>query len=209
MKRLTVPEVVVVGHTDTLGDAGANVALGLKRAMTVKSVLVDAGIAPPLIDGGLSWRSRPPGQDARQHGRAAQSPRRNFGEVAAPCRGRVVPRVGVSSSSAARCPSSSRRCSCCTGRRSSDGWIDSTYDLLLRSARATPPAAGVVIVDVDERSLTTVGQWPWRRDVVGRLISAVEGRGRGGHRPRRHLRGIRSVRAGLQGQPGCRLGHDT
>lgn len=47
--RLTVPEVVVIGHTDTLGDPGANVALGLKRAMSVKSVLVDAGIAPPLI----------------------------------------------------------------------------------------------------------------------------------------------------------------
>jgi outer membrane protein OmpA-like peptidoglycan-associated protein len=49
VKRLTVPEVVVVGHTDTLGEPGANVALGLKRAMTVKSVLVDAGIAPTLI----------------------------------------------------------------------------------------------------------------------------------------------------------------
>jgi peptidoglycan-associated lipoprotein len=52
VKRLTVPEVVVVGHTDTLGDPGANVGLGLKRAMTVKSVLVDlvdAGIAPTLI----------------------------------------------------------------------------------------------------------------------------------------------------------------
>ena len=54
---------------------------------------------------------------------------------------------------------------------------DSTYDLLLRSARATPPAAGVVIVDVDERSLTTVGQWPWRRDVVGRLISRLRDAG--------------------------------
>ena len=54
---------------------------------------------------------------------------------------------------------------------------DSTYDLLLRSARATPPAAGVVIVDIDERSLTTVGQWPWRRDVVGGLISRLRDAG--------------------------------
>ena len=54
---------------------------------------------------------------------------------------------------------------------------DSTYDLLLRSAHATPPAAGVVIVDIDERSLTTVGQWPWRRDVVGRLISRLRDAG--------------------------------
>jgi CHASE2 domain-containing sensor protein len=54
---------------------------------------------------------------------------------------------------------------------------DATYDLLLRSAHATPPAAGVVIVDIDERSLTTVGQWPWRRDVVGRLISRLRDAG--------------------------------
>src|SRR5258708_39619027 len=63
-------------------------------------------------------------------------------------------------------------------RRSLLGRLDdSTYDLLLRSARATPPAAGVVIVDVDERSLNTVGQWPWRRDVVGRLISRLRDAG--------------------------------
>ncbi len=50
VKRLAVPEVVVIGHTDTLGDAKANIALGLKRAMSVKIVLVDAGIAPALIE---------------------------------------------------------------------------------------------------------------------------------------------------------------
>jgi adenylate cyclase len=42
---------------------------------------------------------------------------------------------------------------------------------------ATPPAARVVIVDIDERSLTTIGQWPWRRDVVGRLISRLRDAG--------------------------------
>lgn len=50
VKRLAVPEVVVIGHTDTLGDAKANVALGLKRAMSVRNVLLDAGIAPPMIE---------------------------------------------------------------------------------------------------------------------------------------------------------------
>jgi peptidoglycan-associated lipoprotein len=50
VKRLAVPEVVVVGHTDTLGDAKANRALGLKRAMSVRNVLVDAGIAPTMIE---------------------------------------------------------------------------------------------------------------------------------------------------------------
>jgi outer membrane protein OmpA-like peptidoglycan-associated protein len=50
VKRLAVPEVVVIGHTDTLGDTTANVALGLKRAKSVQSVLVDAGLAPALIE---------------------------------------------------------------------------------------------------------------------------------------------------------------
>jgi outer membrane protein OmpA-like peptidoglycan-associated protein len=49
-RQLSVPEVVVVGHTDTLGDAKANVALGLKRAMSVRNVLVEAGVAPVLIE---------------------------------------------------------------------------------------------------------------------------------------------------------------
>ena len=39
-----------------------------------------------------------------------------------------------------------------------------SYDALLRAARTHPPGGDVVIVDVDERSLSSVGQWPWRRD---------------------------------------------
>jgi adenylate cyclase len=31
----------------------------------------------------------------------------------------------------------------------------------------------VVIVDVDERSLTVIGQWPWRRDLVAALIDQL------------------------------------
>jgi outer membrane protein OmpA-like peptidoglycan-associated protein len=50
VKRLAVPEVVVVGHTDTLGDAKANIALGLKRAMSVRNVLVEAGISTAMIE---------------------------------------------------------------------------------------------------------------------------------------------------------------
>ena len=54
---------------------------------------------------------------------------------------------------------------------------DSTYDLFLRSAHPRGPGGGVVIVDVDERSLSTVGQWPWRRDVIGQLISHIRNAG--------------------------------
>lgn len=50
---------------------------------------------------------------------------------------------------------------------------DSVYDTLLRSIRTRPPAGRIVIVDVDERSLSAVGQWPWRRDIVGRLVSQL------------------------------------
>src|SRR5919198_1037842 len=47
------------------------------------------------------------------------------------------------------------------------------YDILLRSVPTRPPAGRVVIVDVDERSLSTIGQWPWRRDLVARLIARL------------------------------------
>jgi len=50
---------------------------------------------------------------------------------------------------------------------------NSTYDWLVRSAPTRPPHSGVVIVDVDERSLSAVGQWPWRRDVVSELVSRL------------------------------------
>ena len=48
-----------------------------------------------------------------------------------------------------------------------------SYDIVLRMAGTKTADPAVVIVDVDERSLATVGQWPWRRDVVGRLIAAL------------------------------------
>jgi HD-GYP domain-containing protein (c-di-GMP phosphodiesterase class II) len=54
---------------------------------------------------------------------------------------------------------------------------DSVYDILLRSSRTKGPGQNVVIVDVDNRSLSTIGQWPWRRDVVGRLITRLQSAG--------------------------------
>jgi outer membrane protein OmpA-like peptidoglycan-associated protein len=42
--------VVVRGHTDTTGSAAQNVALGLKRAHTVRSLLVNTGIDPSSIE---------------------------------------------------------------------------------------------------------------------------------------------------------------
>jgi len=50
VKLLSVPEVVVVGHTDTMGERKANLALGLKRAISVRDILVEAGLAPSTIE---------------------------------------------------------------------------------------------------------------------------------------------------------------
>jgi len=52
-----------------------------------------------------------------------------------------------------------------------------TSDALLRLARRRPPDGRVVIVDIDERSLAAIGQWPWRRDVLGMLVSRVRSLG--------------------------------
>jgi CHASE2 domain-containing sensor protein len=54
---------------------------------------------------------------------------------------------------------------------------DAAYDVVLRAAGTTTPHPGVVIVDIDERSLESVGQWPWRRDVIGELITRLRDAG--------------------------------
>jgi adenylate cyclase len=50
---------------------------------------------------------------------------------------------------------------------------DTVYDTVMRSGRPQPPGTHVVIVDIDDRSLSAIGQWPWRRDVMGRLIARL------------------------------------
>jgi HD-GYP domain-containing protein (c-di-GMP phosphodiesterase class II) len=52
-------------------------------------------------------------------------------------------------------------------------WEFGTYDAILRATPTRPPGGAIVIVDIDDRSLTTVGQWPWRRDVISQLISRL------------------------------------
>ena len=50
VKERAVPDVLVVGHTDTAGSADANLALGLMRAMAIRDLLVQAGLNPSAID---------------------------------------------------------------------------------------------------------------------------------------------------------------
>lgn len=49
------------------------------------------------------------------------------------------------------------------------------YDLRLR-AMNEPLDPRVVIVDIDEKSLDQVGRWPWNRDVVARMVDALNDR---------------------------------
>ena len=50
VKEHAVQDVIVVGHTDTMGTQQANYALGLKRAMMVRNILVASGLDGATID---------------------------------------------------------------------------------------------------------------------------------------------------------------
>lgn len=50
VKQRAVPEVMVVGHTDTMGGPRANIALGLDRGTTVRKLLVEAGLDPSTVE---------------------------------------------------------------------------------------------------------------------------------------------------------------
>lgn len=45
-----VPEVSVIGHTDTTGTAESNVVLGLSRATRIRDLLIEAGLEADLIE---------------------------------------------------------------------------------------------------------------------------------------------------------------
>jgi outer membrane protein OmpA-like peptidoglycan-associated protein len=45
-----VPEVSVVGHTDTTGTSRSNVELGMKRGIMVQGLLVQAGLNSSAIE---------------------------------------------------------------------------------------------------------------------------------------------------------------
>jgi len=51
------------------------------------------------------------------------------------------------------------------------------YDSYLRSAPRRPVTGSVVIVDLDEASIATLGQWPWPRYRVARLLTRIRDAG--------------------------------
>ncbi len=76
VKERSFPEVTVVGHTDTMGTPSANLELGLKRANTVRNILVKAGLDPSLVDvtshGEADLLMRTPDRTAEPHNRRVE-----------------------------------------------------------------------------------------------------------------------------------------
>ncbi len=53
-----------------------------------------------------------------------------------------------------------------------DGADNLVYDALMR-AEAGPADADIVIIAIDDRSLESLGQWPWPRDLHAHLIDRL------------------------------------
>ena len=48
-----------------------------------------------------------------------------------------------------------------------------TTSPFVRSPLSRQDDSRVTIIDIDERSLAAVGQWPWGRDVLARLVTRL------------------------------------
>ena len=52
-----------------------------------------------------------------------------------------------------------------------------TFDLYQLTKPRVPTARPVVIVDIDEASLNSLGQWPWPRSLVAKLVDQITAAG--------------------------------
>jgi outer membrane protein OmpA-like peptidoglycan-associated protein len=50
VKARPVPEVMIIGHTDTTGTSSSNFALGMRRATAVRALLLEAGLDPSFVE---------------------------------------------------------------------------------------------------------------------------------------------------------------
>lgn len=57
--------------------------------------------------------------------------------------------------------------------RLQSAWFDSYQALLPRQVRVLP----VTVVEIDQKSLAAIGQWPWPRTQLARLVRAINGAG--------------------------------
>jgi len=61
-----------------------------------------------------------------------------------------------------------------------DSTNDRTLDLVMNLAHTAPTSGTIVIVNIDEKSLARYGQWPWPRDLLARLLRAINEAGASG-----------------------------
>ncbi len=73
---------------------------------------------------------------------------------------------------------------------------DTAFDTFQRIKPRTGPAGPVRVVDIDEASLKTLGQWPWPRDRIALLTDRLTQLGAVGHRLRRAVSRARPDVAG-------------
>ena len=50
VKGRPFPEVLVIGHTDTIGTRASNIGLGMRRAELIRKLLIEAGLTASLIE---------------------------------------------------------------------------------------------------------------------------------------------------------------
>jgi outer membrane protein OmpA-like peptidoglycan-associated protein len=50
VKGRPFPEVLVIGHTDTIGTRAGNIGLGMRRAELIRKLLIEAGLDASLIE---------------------------------------------------------------------------------------------------------------------------------------------------------------
>ncbi len=75
LKRRPAPDIVVIGHTDTVGNLAFNDKLSLARAERMRELMIGLGIAPRAHPGRRARQARAPRAHGRQRLRAAQPPR--------------------------------------------------------------------------------------------------------------------------------------
>ncbi|MDX9742319.1 MAG: CHASE2 domain-containing protein, partial [Arcobacteraceae bacterium] len=47
---------------------------------------------------------------------------------------------------------------------------DKITDIFFNSKKDNGIGTNIVVIDIDEKSLSEVGQWPWSRNIMGQLI---------------------------------------
>ena len=77
VKSYPVPDVVVIGHTDTTGTPQSNAELGLRRANAVRALLVQAGLDAVDHRRPIARRGRTARADRRRRLRTEEPPRRS------------------------------------------------------------------------------------------------------------------------------------